>query len=213
MRFWSMSLLLAATGLAPALQAQEPHFGFGINLAFPTGEFQSHSFPSFVQPGVNQTDRYDVGFGGQFTISFPVDPKVAIRLNLGGQTTEGTNTEPGYSDQINLEHQIFSVGGELQIFPGWGSAFRHQGTYLLGGLSADFERFGRSYGHPYWDETESARKSRMGGTLGLGHSFGYGGFGRFTLEGSYHKTLSGHDEAAGDPPATDFTKVSLGWVF
>jgi hypothetical protein len=213
MRYWTIPLLLAAAGFAPALPAQEPHFGFGINLAFPTGDFRSSSFPSAVQPGVRQTDRYDVGFGGQFTISFPVDPKVAVRMNIGGQTTEGTNTEPGYSDRINLEHQLFSLGGELQVFPGAGSAYRHQGTYLLGGVSADFERFDRSYGTPNWDDTASTRKSRLGGTLGIGHSFGYGGFGRFTLEGSYHKTLSGHDVAAGDPPATDFARASFGWVF
>jgi len=212
MRFWSTSLLLAAAGLAPALQAQEPHFGFGINLAFPTGGFRSTTYPADSVVTTPQTEGYDVGFGGQFTISFPVDPKVAVRLNIGGQSTDGTNTAPGY-DRINLQHQLFSVGGDLQVFPGTGSAYRHQGTYLLGGLSADFERFDRSFGTPNWDETDSTRKSRLGGTLGVGHSFGYGGFGRFTLEGSYHKTLSSHDMAAGDPPATDFAKVSLGWVF
>ena len=33
------------------------------------------------------------------------------------------------------------------------------------------------------------------------------------MEGAYHKTLSGNDSSAGDPPSTDFAKVSLGWVF
>jgi aryl-alcohol dehydrogenase-like predicted oxidoreductase len=73
-----------------------------------------------------------------------VDPKVAIRMNLGGQSTNGSNTAPGF-DRINLQHQLFSLGGEVQVFPGTGSAYRHQGTYLLGGVSADFERFDRSF--------------------------------------------------------------------
>lgn len=212
MRFWPIPILIAATGLTPPLLAQEPHFGFGLNLGFPTGDFRSRTYPPTADVTSPQKEGYDVGLGGQFTISFPVDPKVAVRMNIGGQTTDGSNTASGY-DTINLQHQLFSVGGELQVFPGSGSAYRHQGTYLLGGVSADFERFDRSFGHPNWDDTDTTRKSRMGGTVGIGHSFGYDAFGRFTLEGAFHKTLSGNDVGAGDPPSTDFVKVSFGWVF
>ena len=212
MRIWPIPLLLIATGLSPALEAQEPHFGVSLNLGFPTGDFRSKTYPATGPGTVTQTEGYDVGFGGQFTISFPVDPKVAIRMNLGGLVTDGTNTAAGF-DRINLRHQLYSVGGELQVFPGTGSAYRHEGTYLLGGVSADFERFDRSFGTPNLDFTDSTRKSRLGGTLGIGHSFGYDAFGHFTLEGAFHKTLSGNHTSAGDPPSTDFAKLSLGWVF
>ncbi len=212
MRIWTIPLLLIATGLSLALQAQEPHFGVSLNLGFPTGDFRSKTYPATGPGTVTQTEGYDVGFGGQFTISFPVDQKVAIRMNLGGLVTDGTNTAAGF-DRINLRHQLYSVGGELQVFPGTGSAYRHEGTYLLGGVSADFERFDRSFGTPNLDFTDSTRKSRLGGTLGIGHSFGYDTFGHFTLEGAFHKTLSGNHTNAGDPPSTDFAKLSLGWVF
>jgi hypothetical protein len=212
MRFCSMAMLLIVAGVAPTLAAQEPHFGFALNLVFPTGAFRNTTYPPTSQFPATQTEGYDLGLGGQFTISFPVDPKVAIRLNFGGQTTDGSNTAPGY-DRINLRHEMFSLGGEMQVFPGMGSAYRHQGTYLLGGLSADFERFDRSFGDPDWDYTDTTRKSRLGGDLGIGHSFGYSGGGRFTLEGVFHKTLTGNSLSAGDPPSTDFAKLSLGWVF
>lgn len=212
MRFWPIPILLATVGLTAPLQAQDPHLGFSLNLGFPTGDFRNKTYPPSSQVATPQSEGYDVGLGGQFTISVPVDPKVAIRLNLGGQVTDGTNAAAGF-DRINLRHQLFSVGGEVQVFPGTGSAYRHLGTYVLGGVSADFERFDRSFGTPNVDFTDTTRKSRMGGTLGLGHSFGSDAFGRFTLEGAFHKTLSGNNTSAGDPPSTDFVKLSLGWVF
>jgi hypothetical protein len=212
MRFWPIPILLMATGLTAPLQAQDPHFGIALNLAFPTGEFRNKTYPPTSTVNTTQTEGYDIGLGGQFTISFPVDPKVAIRMNFGGQTTDGTNTAPG-EDTINLQHQMYSLGGEVQVFPGTGSAYRHQGTYVLGGVSADFERFDRSFGTPNVDFTATTRKSRMGGTIGVGHSFGYDAFGRFTLEGVFHKTLSGNRSSAGDPPSTDFVKLSCGWMF
>ena len=36
---------------------------------------------------------------------------------------------------------------------------------------------------------------------------------RFTLEATYHKSLTGNDATQGDPPSTDFVRVSFGWVF
>jgi hypothetical protein len=212
MRFWPISMLLVATGLTPLLQAQEPHFGFSLNLGFPTGDFREKTYPPAGTVTSTQTEGYDPGFGGQFTVSFPVAPQVALRMNLGGQTTNGTNTVPN-EETIHLQHELFSLGGEIQVFPGPGSAYRHRGTYLLGGVSADFERFDRSFGTPNVDFTDTTRKSRLGGTFGIGHSFDYGTFGRFTLEGAFHKTLSGNHTSAGDPPSTDFVKMTIGVVF
>ena len=207
------SLVLLALA-APAAQAQAPRVGFSLNLAFPTGDFSSKTYPGLSSPvyrsEATQRENYDLGLGGQLTVSFPVDPKLAIRLNLGGQVTDGHNTAYGFKDK-NLRHSMFSVGGELQIFTQ--SAYRHRGLYFLAGLSADFERFEYSYGDPGWDYTESERKSRLGGTIGIGHTFGYDAGTRFTLEVAYHTTLTGKDAAQFEPPATDFVKVGFGWVF
>lgn len=216
MRILKSSILVLALGAAPALQAQEAHVGFGINIGFPTGDFRSKTYPPTMDVITPQTEGYDLGLGGQFTVSFPVDPSFAFRLNFNGMTTEGTNTAPGYSD-IHLRHEIFSLGGDMQLFLNNG-AIRHRGTYLLAGLSADFETFDRSNSSNFSDwwgdtTTDTTRKSRLGGNIGFGHSFGYGGGMRFTLEVDFHKTLSGNDSAKQEPPSADFMKVSFGWVF
>jgi hypothetical protein len=64
-----------------------------------------------------------------------------------------------------------------------------------------------------YDYTDTSRKSRLGATGGIGHSFGYDGGMKFTMEATFHKTLTGNSVSAGDPPSTDFVKVGLGWVF
>ena len=63
------------------------------------------------------------------------------------------------------------------------------------------------------NSTDTTRKSRLAGTFGVGHSFGYGGGARFNLEVTFHKTLTGNDSAKHEPPSADFMKVSFGWVF
>lgn len=206
--------LLLASGAA--LQAQSPHIGFSLNLLIPTGDFSSKTYPPYFSPSAGYTipaqkETYDVGLGGSFTVSFPVDRTLAIRLNLSGSAENGTNRAPGEST-INLRHSQFNLGGDLQIFPE-GTAFRHRGFYFVAGLSADFEQFDRSFGDPLYDYTDTTRKSRMGGTLGFGHSFGFDAGTRFTLEASFHKTLTGNDVNAGDPPSTDFVKLGFGFVF
>ncbi len=210
----TLPLLIAA---GSSLRAQTPHIGFSLNLLVPTGEFASKTYPAYFSPSAGyvippQTESYDVGLGGSFTVSFPMDRALAIRLNLSGQGESGTNRAAGEAT-INLRHSMFSLGGDLQIFP-QGTAFRHRGLYFLAGISADFERFDRSFGDPfdYWN-TDTTRKSRLGATGGIGHSFGYDAGMRFTLEASFHKTISGNSVDAGDPPSTDFVKVSFGWVF
>lgn len=213
MRFAPLTLLPLLLAGSTALRAQEPHFGFALNMVFPTGEFREKSYPPTATVHATQTEGYDLGLGGQFTMSFPVDPKLAIRLNLGGQTCNGSNTAPGY-ERINLRHSIFSVGGELQFFTD--SAFRHRGTYFILGASADFERFDSNLDddyHYYWDDGDTTRKSRMGAVGGIGHSIAYGGGGRFTFEVVFHKTISGNSTREADPPSTDFVKASFGWVF
>lgn len=209
----TLPLLLAA---GPRLQAQSPHMGFSLNLGFPTGDFANKTYPAYYSPTAGyvippQKETYDVGLGGSFTVSFPMDRTLAIRLNLSAMAANGTNRAAGEST-INLRHSQFNLGGDLQIFP-QGTAFRHRGLYLLAGLSADFEQFDRSFGDPLYDYTNTTRKSRLGGTAGIGHSFGYDAGMRFTLEVSFHKTLTGNDLNAGDPPSTDYLKLGFGFVF
>ena len=215
MRILKLSALALAIGTTSALMAQEPHLGFGINLGFPTGDFRSKTYPPTGLVLTEQTDGYDIGIGGQMTISFPVDPTFAFRLNFNSMSTSGTNTATGYKD-LTLKHDLFGIGGEMQFFLG-GGALRHRGTFLLLGASADFERFNRSDSttSDWWGNTstDTTRKSRLAGTAGIGHSFGYGGSTRFNLEVTFHKTLTGNDIAKKEPPSADFMKVSFGWVF
>jgi len=212
--------LILASG--SALKAQSPHVGFSLNLLFPTGDFASKTYPSYYSTSAgriipDQKETYDVGLGGSFTVSFPVDRNLAIRLNMSGSAENGHNRAPGETT-INLRHSQFNLGGDLQIFP-QGTAYRHRGLYFVAGLSADFEQFDRSFGDLNSDyyynnyNVDTTRKSRLGGSLGIGHSFGYDAGMRFTMEATFHKTLTGHDVEAGDPPSTDFVKVGFGFVF
>ena len=215
MRRAASLILFPLLASGAALKAQSPHMGFSLNLTFPTGAFNSSTYPGYLDAFNNQVppqrETYDVGLGGSFTVSFPMDRNLAVRLNLGGSSEDGVNRAAGYPS-INLQHSMFNVGGDLQIFP-QGTAFRHRGLYFIAGLSADFERFDRSYGDPSYDYTNTTNKSRLGSSLGLGHSFGYDAGMRFTLEATFHKTLTGNDVNAGDPPSTDFVKLGFGFVF
>ena len=212
----SMLMLPLILASGSALKAQSPHVGFSLNLLFPTGDFASKTYPPYYSPTAGyvipaQKETYDVGLGGSFTVSFPMDRNLAIRLNLSGSAENGTNRAPGEAT-INLRHSQFNLGGDLQIFP-QGTAFRHRGLYFVAGLSADFEQFDRSFGDPAYDYTDTTRKSRLGATGGIGHSFGYDAGLRFTLEATFHKTLTGNDVNAGDPPSSDFVKIGFGFVF
>jgi hypothetical protein len=204
-----------------ALMAQSPHMGFSLDLMVPTGDFASKTYPSYYSNTAGrvippQTETYDIGLGGTFTVSFPVDRNLAFRLNMGGSSEYGSNRAPGEAT-INLRHSQFNIGGDMQIFP-QGTAFRHRGLYFVAGLSADFEQFDRSFGslnYYYYDNygVDSTHKSRLGANGGIGHSFG-GDFGmRFTVEATFHKTLNGNNVDAGDPPSSDYVKVAFGFVF
>lgn len=214
--------LILASG--SALRAQSPHMGFSLNLTAPSGGFASTTYPAYsyldfqnnLQVVPPQKETYDLGVGGSFTVSFPTNRNLAVRLNLSGSSENGTNRAAGEAT-INLRHSIFSLGGDLQIFP-QGTAFRHRGLYFVAGLAADFEQFDRSFGdissgYYYNSNVDTTRKSRMGGNVGIGHSFGRDAGMRFTMEATFHTTLTAHDVSAGEPPSTDFVKMAFGFVF
>ncbi|BDU78425.1 outer membrane beta-barrel protein [Mesoterricola sediminis] len=202
-------LLTAATlvlaGAAP-LAAQAPHLGFGLNLAIPTGDFSSKTY------GDGTRDTYDAALGLQLMASFPVDKNFAFRVDINGMNFQGNSDYPGYP-RFNLQNSMFSLAGEAQIFLGDGNALRHTGGYLIGGLSADFERFTGSYDDPAYYPDVTLNKTRMGLVVGYGYSFRYVGRWRWNVEGVYHKTLTGNDTNAGDPPSSDYFRVGFGMIF
>ena len=209
-------LTLALAAPAARAQAQDFHPSFTIDILAPTADFNSKTYPPTTGVLTPQTEAYDVGLGVDFGLSFPTSRVTAFRLNFGINSNSGTNTAPGY-DTINLRHSTFSIGGDIQIFPGKG-AYRHRGFYFVGGISADFEKFERSFGNfTYWDNyyygVDTTNKSRMGGEIGFGNTFGGDAGPRFTMEVKYHTSLTGHNAAAGDPPATSFVQAGFGWVF
>lgn len=203
--------ILIATG---TLSAQQSRVGIALNITAPVGTFQSTTGQDVDNQGhpISVKSGYDMGIGGQVTLSIPLDPKVAIRLGLSGHSMNGSNTSPGLS-KINLRHSMFSLGADLQLFTD--SAYRHRGTYFLAGLSADFERFDRSFDDigSLWADVNTERKSRLGGTIGIGHTFGFDAGTRFTLEAAYHSTLSDRDSDPLYTPRNQFVRVGFGWVF
>lgn len=216
MRRATLTSLMALAFTAPGLQAQDFHPSFTIDIVAPTGDFNSKTYPPTASVLTPQTEAYDVGLGASFGLSFPVSRVAAIRLNMDFNENEGTNTAPTYST-LNLRHSMFSIGPQIQLFPGEG-AWRHRGFYFVGGVSADFEKFERSFGDfSYWDNyyygVDTTNKSRMGGDLGFGTTFGGDSGGRFTMEFTYHTSLTAHDVNAGNPPATSYVRAGFGMVF
>jgi len=195
--------ILALVGSAPAA-AQGAHLGFALNLAAPTGNFSSYTYSDGTH------DTFDATLGLQFMASFPVDRNLAFRLDVNGMNFHGNS-----NDIYNpfLQNAMFSIGGEAQIFLGDGNALRHTGGYLIGGLSADFERFTTSEDTWSYYSGPSLNKTRLGLVVGYGHSFRYVGRWRWNVEGVYHKTLTGTDTTAGDPPASDYFRVGIGMIF
>jgi hypothetical protein len=213
-RIFSLAALVA---LGAPLAAQDPHFGIGIALSVPTGALNSTSYPPSGSVTSPATESYDSTLGVQFTASFPMDRKTAIRLDLYGESSGGTNQAAGYQS-FDLRHRLFSIGGEFQVFPGLGSAERHRGGYLLGGLSIDLERFESSQGYPNYYGS-SVDRTRLGGLVGAGFSFRPAGYWRSNVEVAFHKTLSntsaGTDAASISPgtPAADFLRFTYGIIF
>lgn len=209
--------LAALLALGAPLAAQEPHFGVGIALSVPTGALDSTSYPPSGTVTSPAKETYDTTLGAQFTASFPVDRKTAIRLDVYGESSGGTNQAAGYQS-FDLRHRLLSIGGEFQVFPGLGSAERHRGGYLLGGLSMDLERFESSQGYPSYYGS-SVDRTRLGGLVGAGFSFRPYGFWHSNVEVAFHKTLSntsaGVDAASSSPgtPAADFIRFTYGIIF
>jgi len=207
------SLALACVG---TLQAQSYNFGLAFNIGAPLGEFREKTYPATLDVLAKQAEGYDIGYGGELTMSIPIQKNLAFRVGLGGMTTKGTNTANGY-DTIYLRHNMFFLSAEAQVF--FDDAYNHSGTYLAFGISSDFERFERAFDDDwdYWDyyhsERDVTRKSRMGGTIGIGHTFYRGNGINFTTELSYHLTLTSKDINRGEPHAVDFLKIRFGLVF
>ncbi len=213
----ALALFLA---LPAAAQAQSPHIGFALNLVVPTGQFSQITYPASPQSTTPAKEGYDTGLGAQFWISLPASRTLAFRFNFGGSSNDGTFDDPGDINgpiHYNARQTMFSIGTDLQIFLQEG-AFSHKGSYLYGGIAADFERFDLGYGdlnsNSYYynsDIINTTRKTRLGGNFGFGHSFGYAGGVRFNMEVGYHATLQ--DRKAGDPPKSDAVKIGFGLVF
>ncbi len=207
MKHWILAAATLALVTGAPLAAQEPHFGIGLTVGVPTGAFNSTTYPS------GATESYESALGLQFTASFPVDRSLAWRLNLSGQTFSGHADDPAVRDRLNTQDAMFSIGGDAQIFLGTGNAQRHLGTYLIGGLALDLERFTASYDDPSFYPDSTINKSRLGLNVGIGHSVRYVGRWRWNFEATYHKTLTSHDTGAGDPPAADFIRLGAGVTF
>jgi hypothetical protein len=101
----SLATLVLAIGATTLLQAQAPHFGCSLNLNIPTGDFASHTIDATYAEPFPKKETYDIGLGGQFTASFPIDPHVAFRLEVFGQSENGRNHADGYAD-LKLRHQL-----------------------------------------------------------------------------------------------------------
>lgn len=208
-------ILLPLFALALPAAAQSPRFGAALSLMVPTGELRqselSYTHPTYGPSTVRE--GYDTGLGAQFWVTLPANRTLAFRLSLGGWENSGTYDDPLYP-RYNARASVFSLGADMQVFLESG-AFTHKGTYLFGGISADFERYDIGYGDldRYYDAdiVDTTRKTRLGGTAGLGHSFPMGHGARFNFEVGYHATLQ--QRQAGDPPRNTGVKMGFGVVF
>jgi hypothetical protein len=216
MRTWIIAATTLVLAGAPMAAQETAHWGFALNLNAPVG-----GFSETVYEGPTR-NTYDPTVGVAFLASFPVDRTVAFRLNLSGTTFTGHSDQE--TSRYRIQDSLFSLGGDAQIFLGNGNAQRHVGTYLIGGLSLDLERFvGNQDDSSYYYTSNSTdagyNRARLAGTVGIGHSFRYGGRMRWIVEGVYHKTLTGTSDNiietvwSGYAPRTDFLKFSFGMMF
>ncbi len=209
MKTWILAATTLALATAAPLAAQTPNFGLGLILGVPTGALNSSSYPD------GQNETYNSSLGGQFTVSWPVQQALALRLNLSGIAFDGTGSAPGFYNW-NVQDSVFSIGGEAELFLPDGNVERHLGSYLIGGLHSDFEHFSASNFDPSYAAFTSVDKTRLAATVGFGHTFR--GYGRthWTLEAAYHKTLTGtdsNDSAGLGFPASDYLKFYAGIAF
>ncbi|MCL1894902.1 MAG: hypothetical protein FWG02_11865 [Holophagaceae bacterium] len=179
--------------------------GLFLGVAIPMGDFAGIEYaPTFDFPVV-QSEGYNTGFGGRFTMTFPLSSRhLAFRAGANALYARGTNTAPGYAN-IDLNYFSFGLSGELQLF--FDHAYLHRGTYLFGGVTGGQEIFDSSL-----DESV-IRKVRFGGTAGIGHTYYRENGLSFTMEMAYHMTLANKDIVVGDPVKADYLRLSLGFVW
>ena len=199
---WLPTLITLALAAGP-LAAQEPMYGLGMVVAGPVGALNSTTYAS------GAAESYNSGLGAQFTVSWPLDRSLAVRLNLGGTTYNGTATQG--ASNWNLYDATVSFGAEAEYFLGAGNANRHLGTYLIAGLALDFERFSTSSWDPY-TVSSAIDKNRLGANAGLGHTFRSYRRWCWTLEAVYHQTLTdtATNAGAGAFPAGKYTRLVPG---
>ena len=212
--------ILAGTALmvmlGSPLAAQEVRYGIAVSLDAPTGAFNNTTYGNTYPSNGPTTVSYNSGAGVDFWICQDLNRTVGLRYNLGFATFTGTSNAPdsGYGAfSLNTQDQMFTLGMAGQFFVAGGDAGRQSGTYLLAGLSVDFENFNASFGDPNYDPTSSVNKTRLAGTVGIGHTFRSRWGGRYVLEGAYHKTLTADNTASGDQAAADFLKFTFGFIF
>jgi hypothetical protein len=216
--------LLAPVLLAYPMWAQGAYMGVALTYATPQGAFSHSSFPAnpasgylTILPGTGfmptvlqgtpaTSQDYNAGLGLQVTWSVPVDRTWAIRADASMRTFSGSATAPKYPS-VGLRAGLATFGCDALAFFGDGNAFQYQGSYLFGGLSMDIGMYSSAYMDP-WD---SGSSTRVGATMGIGHSFKVSDYRRYTLEASYHTTLSG--TGATSPPSSDLFSISVGMIF
>ena len=204
-----MALLLL---LGTPLAAEEVRYGVAINVAAPTGAFNTTNYPANAFNQSPTQESYNGGGGADFLVVVPMNRVLALRFRAGFESFSGSATSAGYYS-LNLSDQMVSLGGVAQIFFGNGNAARQTGTYMLAGACVDMEQFGSSYGDPEYNPSSTTSKTRFAGEIGAGHTFRSRWGGRYFLEASYHKTLTTNNVNAGDPPSADFVKFNFGFIF
>jgi hypothetical protein len=198
--------------LGAPLAAQEVRYGLAFNLAAPTGAFNNTTYSANAANPAPTQFSYNSGAGFDFLVMVPVNRMFAMRYSAGYEAFTGSATSSGYY-ALNLSDEMFTVGATAQLFLGDGNANRQSGTYLLGGVCLDLERFANSYGDPTYDPSNSTNQTRFGAQVGIGHTFRSRWGGRYLMEASYHKTLTSDNTNAGDPPPADYLKFNFGWIF
>jgi len=210
--FQSVSLGLMVS--LPAL-AQSPRFGMNLNLLVPTGEFLETIHPASPNGTARSKEGFDApGLEMHLWVSYPLNRVVALRPGFSFTGIIGTYDDPGVA-HFDTRQYTTSLRADVLVFPR-GGALGLRGTYLFVGVAEDFERFERGHdAHDYYNDLSvlsTVRRNRLGGNIGLGHSFGDSsvGSGRWNWEVGYHTTLRGRNP--GDPPRTSEFKIGIGFV-
>jgi hypothetical protein len=210
--------LLLLFGLGLPLAAQEYRVGVAFDLGLPMGAFYNTSYGPAGNVNYTVNQGYNVGTGFALSLTLiPQDSQVAVRFSLTQMSFSGhaNALEPGtLALEGGLHQRTYAFGTDAQVFFSGSQAAARTGTYLLGGLSLDQERFDTGASPFNGGIASSLNETRLALVYGLGHQFPLGsGNLRGTLELAYHKTLSLTNTAAGDPPAANYLRLSAGLLF